>query len=202
MSVATLPEPKQTPLTPEHHQELAIANERGKKVRKAAGVACFNGWVTAVFAVCSAPFAVFSILGFLIFIGLSVVAYNEFQGRKRLLQFDRRAAELLGWNQIAFLSLIIAYCCWMLFAGLTSEGPFAKELAEKPELAQALGSLDDFDYIYKVLVVAVYGTVIVLSGIFQGLNAAYYFTRRKHVDAYVQETPEWVLDVQRMTATT
>ena len=62
-----------------------------------------------------------------------------------------------------------------------------------------LGSLDEFDYLYKVLVVAVYGTVIVLSAIFQGLNAFYYFTRRKHVEAYVQETPDWVLDLQRMT---
>jgi hypothetical protein len=45
----------------------------------------------------------------------------------------------------------------------------------------------------------VYGTVIVLSIIFQGLTACYYFTRRKYVEAYVRETPQWVLDVQRMT---
>ena len=200
MSVATLEQPSPSPLAPQHHEELALANERGKKIRKAAGVACFNGWVTAVFAVSSAPFAPFSIVGFLVTIGLSVVAYNEFQGRKRLLRFDREAARLLGWNQIGFVSLIVGYCCWMMFTGLTGEGPFAKQLAAQPELGQVLGSLDQFDYIYKLIVVAVYGTVIVLSAVFQGGNAAYYFTRRKHIEAYLRETPAWVLDVQRVTA--
>ena len=87
----------------------------------------------------------------------------------------------------------------MLFVGLTSPGPFAAEMAANPELADALGSLDPFDYLHKILVVAVYGTVIVLSAIFQGLNAFYYFTRRKHVEAYVKITPGWALDLQRMT---
>lgn len=200
VSVATLPEPTQSPLADEHHAEIAVANTRAKTIRKAAGVAGFNGWVTAVFAVCSAPFAPFSIAGFLVTVGLAVVAYNEFQGRTRLHNFDREAAKFLGWNQVGFLSLIVAYCGWMLFVGLTGEGPFAAEVAEHPELAEALGSLDGLDALYRLIIVAVYASVIVLTVVFQGLNAYYYFTRRKHIDAYVRETPQWVLDVQRSAA--
>ena len=199
MSVATINPAADGPLSQEHYRELTLANERAKKVRKAANVAGFNGWVTAVFALLSAPFAVFSIVGFLTCVALSVVAYNEFQGRKRLLQFDRTSTTLLGWNQIGFLTLIVLYCVWMLFAGLTSEGPFAAEMAAKPELATALGHLDEFDYIYRILVVAVYGTVILLSLIFQGINAAYYFTRRKYLEQYMRETATWILDLQRAT---
>lgn len=200
MSVATFPEQSQSPLAPEHHIELATANERAKKIRKAANVAAFNGWVTGFFALCSAPFAPFSISGFLVTVGLVVVAYNEFQGKSRLLRFDPDAAKLLGWNQLVFLAIIVAYCCWMLFTGLTSESPIAAEMASNPDLARVLGSSEQFDFFYKAIVVAVYGTVILLSGIFQGLNALYYFTRRKHVESYLAETPDWVVDIQRTTA--
>ena len=199
MSVATLAEPATGPLAAEHHRELAVANERSKKIRKAAGVAAFNGWVTGIFAVTSAPFAPFSIAGFLVTVGLGIVAYNEFQGRKRLLRFDDSAATLLGWNQVGFLAMIIVYCLWMMFAGLTSEGPFAAEIAAKPELAEVLDSVDGLDQIYRLIILAVYGSVIGLSVIFQGWNAYYYFSRRKHVEAYIRETPAWVLDVQRAT---
>ena len=84
----------------------------------------------------------------------------------------------------------------MLFTGLTSAAPSAAGLGASPELTEALGSLGSPDHLYKVLVVTLYGTVIVLSVLFQGLNSLYYFTRRKHIDAYLQETPPWVLDVQ------
>ncbi len=199
VNVGTIAPASDGPLTQEHRRELALATERAKRIRKAARVAAFNGWMTGIFAVASAPFAPFSMAGFLVTVGLALIAYNEFQGRKRLLQFDPSASTLLGWNQVAFLTLIIVYCLWMLFTCLTGAGPFAAEIEANPEIAAVLGSLDEFDYLYKVLVVAVYGTVIVLSAVFQGLNALYYFTRRKHVEAYVQETPDWVLDLQRMT---
>ena len=39
--------------------------------------------------------------------GLSLVTYNEFQGRRRLLSFDQSGPRLLGWNQIGFLALIL-----------------------------------------------------------------------------------------------
>ena len=188
-------------LNPEARDALSFANTRTRKIRKAASVAAFNGWVTVIFAVCSAPFALFSVAGLIVTAGLFVVAYNEFQGRRRLLQFDPLAGAFLGRNQIGFLLLIIAYCVWMIVQGLTTTGPFAAELAAKPELAEALGPLDEFDHLYRFLVLTLYGTVIVLSVVFQGLTAFYYFSRRKYVEDYVRETPQWVMDVQRISHT-
>ncbi len=40
-----------------------------------------------------------------------------------------------------------------------------------------------------------------MSVVFQGLNAIYYFTRRKLVASYLEETPDWVVDVQRTMVT-
>jgi hypothetical protein len=67
-------------------------------------------------------------------------------------------------------------------------------------LKEALGSLDEFEGLYRSVVAGFYGTVIALSAVFQGLNAFYYFTRRKHIDAYLRETPVWVQEIQRMTS--
>lgn len=188
------------PLTPEHHRELALANQRGKKIRRAAGVAALNGWVTAVLAICSAPFALFGMTGVLVTIALSAVAYNEFRGRKRLLQFDPSGATVLGWNQVGLLAMIILYCLWMIYAGLTGTSDLSAQLRAQPELAHAFGSMD-VEQLYKSLVLVVYGTVIALSLVFQGLNAIYYFTRRRHVEAYLRETPRWVLDLLQTTST-
>ena len=185
------------PLTPEHRHELILAKGRAKAIRKASKVAAFNGWATAIVAALSAPFALFSVAGLLVTIGLAVVAYNEFRGRKRLLDLDASSTTLLGWNQIGFLALIAGYCLWMVF---TSMGSFASELEAHPEYEEALGSLQEFEGLYRYLVVGFYGTVAVLSAIFQGLNALYYFTRRKYIDAYLQETPAWVRELERMTS--
>ena len=97
MAVATILTEPDGPLTQSHQDEIASAHDRAKKIRKAAGVANFNGWVTGIFAVSSAPFALFSLPGFIVTVGLSIVTYNEFKGRKRLLRFDPGASAFLGW---------------------------------------------------------------------------------------------------------
>jgi hypothetical protein len=186
------------PLSPEQRHELELANQRARKIRRAAGVAAFNGWAIGIVAAMSALSALFSFSGFLVTAGLTFIAYNEFQGRKRLLRFDTSAPAMLGWNQIGLMAMIVAYCLWMILENFIGPGPFAGEMASNPELAEAIGSSSQFDDLYKLFSVVIYGTVMLVSVIFQGLNALYYFTRRKHVEAYLHETPEWVLDLQHI----
>lgn len=186
------------PLTPEHHQQISSAHTRAAKIRSAARVAAFNGWVTGFFALCSLPFAPFSFVGFLVAVGLVVVTYNEFRGRRLLLAFDLQAPKLLGWNQIGFLSLIIAYSLWMIWDGLTGANPLTQDLQKYPELQQALGSLEDFQRLYQLVILAIYIPVIALSTIFQGYAAFYYFTRSPLLHAYLQETPGWIVEMQRV----
>ena len=188
------------PLSAEHHQQIASAHTRAAKIRSAARVAAFNGWVTGAFALFSAPFAPFSVAGFLVTVGLAVVTYHEFRGKKMLLAFDPKAARLLGWNQVGFLALITVYSLWMILEAFTGAGPFAKEMQQYPELQSALGSAEEFRQLYQLVILAIYGSVIALSAIFQGFNAFYYSTRQKLVLAYLRETPGWILEMQRATA--
>jgi hypothetical protein len=187
------------PLDDSHHRALAAATEREEPIRRAARVATFNAWTTSILAALSAPFAPFSVSGMLVFAGLTLVAWNEFRGRRRLLEHDPAGATILGWNQAGLLALIVAYCLWSLYSNLWGSGSIEAELKANPQLGAAIGSVQGFDAVYRTIVIVLYGSVIVLSVIFQGANALYYFSRRKYVETYVRETPAWVVDLKRAT---
>ena len=199
MALATLPPTTDPPLDESHHRALAAATERAEPIRRAVRVATFNAWTTGILAVLSAPFALFSLAGFLVFAALAVVAWNEFRGRRRLLEYDPAGATILGWNQLGLLAMITVYCVWALYSNLWGSGSIEAQLRANPQLGPTINSIEGFDDLYRTIVVVLYGSVIVLSAIFQGANALYYFSRRKYVEAYVHETPAWVMDLQRAT---
>lgn len=185
------------PLSVTHRRELSAARDRAKTIRKAARVAGFNGWTTAAAAAFSAMFLLFdrSPGAIAITLGLSIIAYNEFRGRKRLLNFDPSAATMLGWNQLGLLAAIVIYCLWML-SGTSAEAAKAMTEFNSASQRELLSMAGDWEGLYKTASLAMYGGVIVLSVLFQGGNALYYFTRRRHVEDFIAETPQWVRDVQ------
>ena len=187
------------PLSMQHEHALAAANKRMRKVHNAAKVAAFNGWTAAVFAVLCFPFAVFVVTAMVMGMALAIVAWNEFRGRTMLRQFDRRGPNLLGWNQIGFMGLLIAYCAWQIYANLTGVDPVEKHLAGYPELATMLGPIDQ---LHVILTLGVYGGVMIFSILYQGLNAWYYFSRAKYLVTYLDQTEPWIIDLQRLSAVT
>ena len=185
------PEVTDNPLNATHRRELAAARDRAKPIRKAARVATFNGYTTGAIAVLSAPYALTDLSGLALMIGMTLVAYNEFRGRKRMLQFDPRGAEMLGWNQLGLLAMIVVYCLLTLYQTLGATGPLTTELKNYADIDSILGSPGSFEQLYKNVTIAMYGSAIGLSFLFQGGNAIYYFTRRRHIQDFVAETPEW-----------
>ena len=191
------PWPLHGPLTAEAREALAAANRRAAKVLRAAKIAAFNGWTIGVFAVLCVPFALFSITALVMAVGLGVVSYNEFRGRRLIRQFDLRGPRLLGWNQVGFVSLIACYCLWQIFRALIGPGHYAADLAQHPELATLVGPYED---LIKYFTLLVYATVLTLTAILQGFNALYYFTRRKHLQAYLDQTEGWIIELQRFSS--
>jgi hypothetical protein len=137
--------------------------------------------------------------GFVIFVGLALVAWNEFRGRRQLQEFNPAGATILGWNQLGLLGLITAYCLWAIYSNLWGGESIEAQMRANPELAAAMGSLSNVGDLVKPIVLGFYGVVIALTAIFQGGNALYYFSRRKYVEKFVRETPAWVIDLQRVT---
>jgi hypothetical protein len=180
------------PLSPEQQKDLVQATERAHKVFGAVKVATFNGWTIGIFAGITGLFALFgSVTALVMGAGMAVVSWNEFRGRTRLRQFDPQGPRLLGRNQVGFMSLLVGYCLWSIYRTVTN--PVTEVLG----LEEIAGIPAD---VVTSLTVSVYLIVIVLSLLFQGLNALYYFRRIKPVEDYLRETPRWIVRLQRSTS--
>lgn len=177
-----------SPLSPQQQEELTRANERAKKVLSATKVATFNGWTIGIFAAITLLFALFSVTALVVGAGMAIVAWNEFRGRSLLRRFDPHGPRLLGRNQLGFMSLLVGYGLWGIFRTLTNPIPLIEELEA------VVGPVGD---LIINLVLVMYGGVVLVSLLFQGLNARYYFARIKLVQDYLSETPAWIIDVQR-----
>jgi len=190
MPATPISDGNQNPLSREQQEALALATQRSKKILAAGKVATLNGWTLGVIGGVSILFGFFSLSGFIVGVSLVIVARNEFRGRALIRRLDPRGAMLLVKNQIGLIGVVIAYSLWSIYstiANVSSETTQLEELAGLPS-----GLVTD-------LTVMVYGVVIVLTLLVQGLNARYYFMRIQQLKDYVDQTPAWIIDMQRMT---
>ncbi len=195
-----------TPLSAQQEQELLAARHCSRKVERAANVAKFDAWCTAVFAgatlaycVIGAAFGSFHLVSWIVGLGMAVIARTAFRGERELRQFDERGPRRLGLNQLAFAALIVVYCAWQIYKALTGQGEYAEVIRQAPELGEMLGDMDD---LMRWVTVAVYGGVIVGSLIVQGLTALYYFTRAGLIRKFLLQTPPWAIDILRIATAT
>lgn len=191
MTDSSEPGPDRGPLSPEQQRQLAEASQRARKVMGAARVAAFNGWTIGSIAAVSVLFGLFSRTALVMGLAMGFVAWNEFRGRALLRAFDPAGARLLGKNQVGLLVVIVVYCLWSIY--ITTTG-------ENPEMAEIEAMIGDISDLVTELTVMVYGAVIGLSVLFQGLNARYYFSRQRLIREYLQQTPDWVVKLQRSSS--
>jgi len=176
-------------LSPEQRRTLEEARTRARKILSAGKVAAFNAWTIGGFAVLTILFGLRNPAVLALGIGMGVVARNEFRGRTMLRRFEAAGARLLGRNQLGLMGLIVAYCLWCIYRVQTQ--PPDPEMQQLQDLAGVGADL------IRQLSLVLYGCVILATGLFQGLNARYYFKRMGMVETYLAETPPWVVDFQR-----
>ena len=70
--------------------------------------------------------------------------------------------------------------------------------ATDPALAKALAPIED---LMRLVTLAANAGLIAVAVLAQGGLAAYYFSRVKHVQAYLAQTPAWVVAVQKSGST-
>ncbi len=182
------------PLSPEHLRELELARKRFRKVRRAAGVASFNGWTVGVFAGFSLLGGLFSLTSLLIGAALAVVAWNELAGAKLLRRLDQRAPRRLAFGQLGLCGALCVYALWSLYSLHAGPSPYAAALGVGGQATAIVGSIEQLE---QTITYAVYGGMIVGSIIFQGGTAWYYLTRAKYIHTCATETPPWILELER-----
>jgi type IV secretory pathway TrbD component len=170
-----------------------------RAVRSAARTALASSTTTLSVGVLAVPLVFFwpSWEGALVAVGLCIIGWVEYRGCRRMRRADPSAARVLGRNQLALLGLIVLYCVVQM---ATFSPEKAKAVAVSPEVRSQLAALPNMEKaidgaverLAPLVTYGLYGLVIVLSAIFQGGLAAYYFTRRRHLEAFNSRTPQWV----------
>ena len=188
MSAEHSPPGGASPLSEEEKREFSRAVEQARGILKAERAAAFNGWTIGFFAAVTLLFSLSSPITALLGFGMAVVAWNEFRGQKMIRQWDAQGPRLLGRNQLGLMVLLIAYCLWSTVRTPT-------QLSGLAELEEVLGPVED---LARTLAFFVYGSVIVVTAVFQGFMAKYYFARVGMMKTYLADTPAWVVDLQRM----
>ena len=193
---------KNTPspmLTPEQMREIQLARDRAKKVLRAATVAKIDGGITAFFAVGALASFFMGVEGFILGLALAFVAFSSFKGAKRLAQFDPAAPQSLALNQVLLAASIILYAAYSLHKGLSGQSDLAKQLGSLGE-SSVDSTIGNIEGLYRLIYWVLYGGLILGTIVAQGLAALYYATRAKYLRAYLDETPQWVIDLQRAHA--
>jgi hypothetical protein len=187
------------PVLTEHHlRQLEAARLTGRKIGRAVAIARFDGWSIATVAALTLLFGFTSVSGVLLAAGMGVVAFFELRGAAALRRLDPAAPRSMGINQIALASLLIVYSFWRIYVTLTGPGVYAEAAATDPALGKALAPIENLT---RLVTLAANAGMIVVSLFAQGGLAAYYFSRVKHIQAYLAQTPAWVVAVQKSGST-
>ena len=189
--------PEPSAISAEQLQAIADARQAARRIMRAAGVATFSGWTMVLFASITLLGGLFSLQAFLLGIGLVVVAYVELRGAKAVRAFDCAAPRRLALNQIALLVMVTIYAVWGLVHTLGAPGPYDEYIATGGQVGEML---EPIDRLSRFVMLAVYVTVIFGTIAAQGCAAVYYVTRRRHIVAYLQRTPDWIVDALRVSS--
>jgi hypothetical protein len=194
-SSAPQPPPAAPTLSPAQvQQQFAAAHLAATKVRRAAGVATGDGWMIAVFGGLTFLFGLSGDLSGLLLGGaMCAIAFIEIEGAKRIRRLDPTVAKRLAYNQLALAAVLICYSLWSLHQAST--GGLSAELKAHEQELGAMGK--EADDIVKLAYRILYFTLIAVAIFAQGGMALYYFSREKYIRRYVEQTPSWILEMQR-----
>jgi hypothetical protein len=187
-------QPVHSPLTPAHLAELQLADQRSKKIRRAAFVATSDACISACFTGITFLSAVLSPSSLLLAIPMGIITFNAFRGAKRLRALDLSAPRFLALNQLALAATLTTYALISIYLASRGSSDFSAAVNSEPMLGPMLGNLQ---HLYWIISLAVYGGLILGTLLAQGLAALYYASRKKHLEAYINATPPWILELKK-----
>ena len=199
-TVVSTPPPLPSSVTPppalsaEHLRQLAAARGSAGKIRRAISIARFDGGTIAAFAVLTLLFGLTSPVSLVLALGMGTVAFVELRAARQLRRLDPAAIRTLACNQLALGSLLILYAFFSIYNQFTGPGIYAEAAASDAVLADALRP---FESLSRTLSLAVYALVILIAVFAQGGLALFYFSRSRHLRAYLRQTPPWIIHLHQ-----
>jgi hypothetical protein len=206
MTLAAAQLPPVAPISGEQRQALHDAEVAARRFAFAPKLATWNGASMLIGAALSGVLALFDPPLLLSAAVLLACGWVELSAGRKLREYDPNAPLRLALNQVVLMVLVVGYAALKLIGAWSGEASLSDELAKYPELSELISGLDDpnvaqtvdaFGQMYRWGIVAVYLSLIGFAIVVQGGIAAYYMSRRKHVRAFVANTPDWVVELMR-----
>ncbi|MGA2585282.1 MAG: hypothetical protein ABSG31_18585 [Tepidisphaeraceae bacterium] len=174
---------------------MAIARVAYRRISRAVWVARTDGMILIAFGALTIIGGIGSISAMAAGAVLAVIGWIEWRGSDRLRKFDPRALSTLMLNQLVLGGLLILYSLVQLVSEMMGRGL----------TADLNGDLSEFGVVdtgeLHALVMLFYVALIFIAVPCMGGLAYYYFTRQKYVDAYLKETPDWIVAMQKSGVT-
>jgi hypothetical protein len=177
--------------------EIARGEEREKKLSFAGKLATFNGIFVGLFAFVAFASGIFDGTSLILALPLAAIAFVELGGSKQLARYERKGLVMLTYNQAALIAVVGVYSLVQIRTAMTHPNPLGQLITESAELSEVLGAEgvgSDFDELYRSVTTMFYTVVIIVTALSQGACALYYWTRLKHLDAFLAQTPAWVVE--------
>jgi hypothetical protein len=181
-------------------QQLAVANKNWTKLRRLASYAVFDGWTLTVLGAMTLICGGYgSGVGLMISLTLLGTGLFELRSVRRLRQLDSSALPHMAYNQLVLAGVIILYAIVGLYQAhaRTNSGGGGLSAEIENALADAGASANDIGDQISQGAEILYAGLIVFTLAAQGGTAVYYFSRRKHLTQYLQQTPDWIQQMQR-----
>lgn len=177
--------------------ELTRAVCRSAGLRRAAGIARFNGWTLGLFAGVSLLAGLWGVSELVAGLVLAGLAWGELSGARGLMLLNPKAPRRLALNQIALAVAVVGYAAWKGFGALSPPPELSAHASELDSVLGPGGS-ESLGRLSSAISLGVYGAIAVGSIVFQGLTAWYYASRTRLLRDHVATTPEWILRVERI----
>ena len=170
---------------------LAAARVAWRPIGRAVRYATFDAWSLAVFAAASLACTGGGVVGVLLGLALGAAAAAEFVGVRRLRRLDPAAPRLLAVNQLCLGGVLVLYAVWMLYLTSVGRGMVAELRSSLREAGLDGGDLP------RTILNALYGIVALLGVILPGATAWFYASRTRLLRDFLDQTPDWLIAMQR-----
>ncbi|MCP4606645.1 MAG: hypothetical protein GY847_40085 [Proteobacteria bacterium] len=188
------------PLNDSDYLLIRQATVHYKAIRTSARTALTSSVITFLIGISAVPLVLLwpSWEGAIIAVGLCLVGIVEYMGYRKMRRADPAAARILGRNQLALLGLIVLYCVVQMVVFSPEQ---AQTEAISPEVRSQLDAMmpgmseavdAEIGHWAPLVTYGFYGLIILLSLVFQAGMALYYFTRKRYIEAFNEQTPKWV----------
>jgi hypothetical protein len=189
-----LASPAVTGPSPQHLAQIAQARIAFKPIRRAAATATCSAWTMAIFGAITLLTSLNSITGAMLGAGMCAISFFEFNGAKEIRRLNPEAIRQLVRNQLVLGALLLIYSSITLYSTIVSPNEIEQTAQSTPEVAQIL---KPYGRIERLAEVGVCGAMIIAAVGGCGGTAWYYSRRRRHIERYLRESPQWIVELQR-----